>query len=177
MDSSHIPSTPTAAMHTNASTARPTRRDTRQPINAANPATIHHGTSVSRFFNGSSAYFTVTLVMAVVTPPNVRVIHDNASFTGALDVDRPRRREVLLAQDLATDEDRDGHEGERHDRGGEPRRSRPYTWTVVVPRRFRSRAPHADVVRSSTIANADDGEAAGERHAHVQVVEAVETPT
>ena len=32
--------------------------------------------------------------------------------------------------------------------------SRPYTWTVVVPRRFRSRAPHADVVRSSTIANA-----------------------
>src|SRR6476661_6430634 len=83
MDSFHNPSTPTAVMPTNASAARVHRRDTRQPISAANPATIHQGTSVSRFFNGSSAYFTVTLVMAVVTPPNVRVIHDNASFTGA----------------------------------------------------------------------------------------------
>ena len=98
IDSSHIPSTPTAAMHANASTARPHRRDTRQPINAAKPATIHHGTSVSRFFNGSSAYFTVTLVIAVVTPPNVREDPRQRVVHGSLDVHRPRRREVLLAQ-------------------------------------------------------------------------------
>ncbi len=65
IDSFHIPSTPTAAMQTNASTARPHRRDTRQPISAAKPATIHHGTSVSKLLSGSSAYFTVTFVIAV----------------------------------------------------------------------------------------------------------------
>ena len=161
-------------MHTNASTARVHRRDTRQPISAANPATIHHGhvgqqvlQRIQRVLHGhvgdgrrhSSER---------ARDPRQRIVH------GSFDVDRPRRREVLLAQDLATDEDRNGHERECHDRGGEPRdlssvhmdRGGPASLPVAgAP--CRRRPVEHDRQRH-------DGEAARERQSHVQVVEAVE---
>ena len=63
----------------------PSRRSETPPTpQPRHPAqTIHHGSPSSRFRSGSSAYFTVDRsVIALVTPPIVRVIHSTTSFTG-----------------------------------------------------------------------------------------------